>query len=211
MKIILLGAPGCGKGTQGGLLATHYKIPEISTGSLLRQAVADVTPLGKIARAVMDAGQLVSDEIILGIIRDRLSQDDVKKGFILDGFPRNMDQSDQLDEMLEQLGLSIDLAVLIETDLDLLMQRLLGRRTCRSCGTTYNMFFAPPKMDDSCDECGGRLVRRPDDNEEIISNRMRIYDAQTNRLLSVIGSSSAYALFRALGISRTYLMRCKKV
>jgi adenylate kinase len=179
MRIVLLGAPGCGKGTQGHRLAKHYGIPEISTGDLLREAVAAGTPLGKAAKAVMDAGQLVSDEIVLGVIRERLSRPDARKGFILDGFPRNLAQAEQLDELLGQLGLPIDLALLIEVDVDTIMQRLFGRRTCVSCGASYNIFYAPPKMDGRCDECGGRLRRRSDDNEETIGNRLRIYETQT--------------------------------
>jgi len=179
MKIVLLGAPGSGKGTQGQRLAERYGIPEISTGDLLRQAVADGTPLGKAAKAVMDAGQLVSDEIMLGVIRERMQQPDARKGFILDGFPRNLSQAMQLDELFGELGQPIDLALLIEVEVDSILQRLLGRRTCVSCGASYNMFYAPPRMDDSCDECGGRLRRRSDDNEETIGNRLRIYESQT--------------------------------
>jgi adenylate kinase len=179
MRIILLGAPGCGKGTQGQRLTERYKIPEISTGDLLRGAVAAGTTLGKAAKAVMDAGQLVSDDIVLGVIRERLTLGDTGKGFILDGFPRNAAQAEQLDELLDQLGQPIDLALLIEVDVDEILQRLLGRRTCVSCGASYNIFYAPPRMDDSCDECGGRLKRRSDDNEETIGNRLRIYEMQT--------------------------------
>jgi len=179
MRIILLGAPGCGKGTQGNRLAERYKIPEISTGDLLREAVAAGTTLGRAAKAVMDAGQLVSDDIVLGVIRERLTIGDTGKGFILDGFPRNAAQAEQLDELLDQLGQPIDLALLIEVDVDEILQRLLGRRTCVSCGASYNIFYAPPRMDDSCDECGGRLKRRSDDNEETIGNRLRIYEMQT--------------------------------
>ncbi len=179
MRIVLLGAPGCGKGTQGHRLARHYKVPEISTGDLLREAVAAGTPLGKAAKAAMDAGQLVSDEIVLGVIRQRIDKADARKGFILDGFPRNLAQSEQLDELLDQLGKPIDLALVIDVDVDVILQRLLGRRTCVSCGASYNIFSAPPRMDDRCDECGGRLKRRADDNEETIGNRLRIYDAQT--------------------------------
>ncbi|VAW75634.1 Adenylate kinase, partial [hydrothermal vent metagenome] len=179
MKIVLLGAPGCGKGTQGHRLAKQYRIPEISTGDLLREAVAAGTSLGKAAKAVMDAGQLVSDEIVLGVIRERLSRSDASKGFILDGFPRNLAQAEQLDELLGQLDLPIDLALLIDVDVDTIMQRLFGRRSCVSCGASYNIFYAPPKMDGRCDECGGRLRRRSDDNEETIGNRLRIYELQT--------------------------------
>lgn len=179
MRIVLLGAPGCGKGTQGQRLAESYGIPEISTGDLLREAVAAGTALGKAAKAVMDAGQLISDDIVLGVIRERLTLGDTGKGFILDGFPRNVAQAEQLDELLNQLGQPIDLALLIEVDVDVILQRLLGRRTCVSCGASYNIFYAPPRMDDSCDECGGRLKRRSDDNEETIGNRLRIYETQT--------------------------------
>jgi adenylate kinase len=179
MRIVLLGAPGCGKGTQGHRLAASYKVPEISAGDLLRGAVAAGTTLGKAAKAVMDAGQLVSDDIVLGVIRERLTLGDTGNGFILDGFPRNAAQAEQLDELLDQLGQPIDLALLIEVDVDVILQRLLGRRTCVSCGASYNIFYAPPRMDDSCDECGGRLKRRSDDNEETIGNRLRIYEIQT--------------------------------
>ncbi len=183
MRIVLLGAPGCGKGTQGHRLSRHYKIPEISTGDLLREAVAAGTPLGRAAKAVMDAGQLVSDEIVLGVIRERLTRSDARKGFVLDGYPRNTVQAEQLDELLDQLGQPIDLAVLIDVDVDLIMQRLLGRRSCLSCGASYNIFFAAPKMDDRCDECGGRLKQRADDNEEIIGNRLRTYEMQTSPVI----------------------------
>jgi adenylate kinase len=160
-------------------LAERYKVPEISTGDLLRQAVAAGTALGKAAKAVMDAGKLVSDDIVLGVIRERMKLPDACKGFILDGFPRNLAQAEQLDELFEELNQPIDLAVLIEVEVDSILQRLLGRRTCGSCGASYNVFYAPPRMDDSCDECGGRLRRRSDDNEETIGNRLRIYETQT--------------------------------
>ncbi|VAW78661.1 Adenylate kinase [hydrothermal vent metagenome] len=179
MRIVLLGAPGCGKGTQGHRLAKHYKVPEISTGDLLREAVAAGTALGKAAKVVMDAGQLVSDEIVLGVIRERMSQSDARKGFILDGFPRNLAQAEQVDEILGQLGQPVDLALLIDVDVDTIMQRLFGRRSCVSCGASYNIFYALPMMDGRCDECGGRLRRRSDDNEETIGNRLRIYETQT--------------------------------
>jgi len=179
MRLILLGAPGSGKGTQGQRLAELYNIPEISTGDLLRQAVAAGTALGKAAKTVMDAGKLVSDDIVLGVIRERLKSTDTRKGFILDGFPRNLAQAEQLDELLDELGQPIDLAVLIEVEVDSILQRLLGRRTCLSCGASFNIFYAPPHMDDSCDECGGRLKRRSDDNEETIGNRLRTYETQS--------------------------------
>jgi len=179
MRLVLLGAPGCGKGTQGQRLAEQYKIPEISTGDLLRQAVAAGTALGKAAKVVMDAGKLVSDDIVLGVIGERMKLPDARKGFILVGFPRNLAQAEQLDELFEELGQPIDLALLIEVEVDSILQRLLGRRTCMSCGASYNIFYAPPRMDDGCDVCGGHLKRRSDDNEETIGNRLRIYESQT--------------------------------
>ena len=199
MRIVLLGAPGCGKGTQGHRLAESYKVPEISTGDLLREAVAAGTALGKAAKAVMDAGQLVSDDIVLGVIRERLTRGDAANGFILDGFPRNAAQAEQLDELLDQLGQPIDLALLIEVDVDIILQRLLGRRTCVSCGASYNIFYAPPRMDDSCDQCGGRLKRRSDDNEETIGNRLRIYEIQTSPVIDRYRDQGRLRVVQGLG------------
>ena len=179
MRIVLLGAPGSGKGTQAKILVERYGIPQISTGDLLRDAVAAGTQLGREAKAAMDAGQLVSDEVVLGIIRVRLRQPDARKGFILDGFPRNLQQAQSLDDMLTQMGQSVQLALSIDVSVDDLLQRLSGRRTCLSCGQMYNVFTSPPKMDDRCDECGGKLRHRADDNEETIGNRLRIFEAQT--------------------------------
>ncbi len=179
MRIILLGAPGSGKGTQAKLLADRFKVPQVSTGDLLRAAVAASSPLGKQARAAMDAGQLVSDDIVLGMIEERLAAPDAKKGFILDGFPRNLQQAEALDAMLEKLGQPIQAAILIDVDFDILMQRLTGRRTCGSCGQMYNVYTSPPKLDDKCDKCGGNLRHRADDNEETIGSRLRIYESHT--------------------------------
>jgi adenylate kinase len=199
MRIVLLGAPGCGKGTQGQRLSRHYKIPEISTGDLLREAVAAGTALGRAAKAVMDAGQLVSDDIVLGVIRERLARPDARKGFILDGYPRNAVQAEQLDDLLGQLGQPIDLAVLIEVDVDLIMQRLLGRRICLSCGASYNIFYALPKMDDRCDACGGRLKQRADDNEEIIGNRLRTYELQATPVIERYRDQGRLRVVRGVG------------
>jgi adenylate kinase len=179
MRIVLLGAPGTGKGTQAKLLVEKYKIPQISTGDLLRDAVVAGTPLGRLAKAAMDAGQLVSDEVVLGIIRERLATSDTRKGFILDGFPRNIPQAQALDQLLDELGRPIELVVLIEVDFDILMQRMTGRRTCLSCGWTCNVYSSPPHVDGLCDMCGANLRHRADDNEETIGNRLRIYETQT--------------------------------
>jgi adenylate kinase len=184
MRIVLLGAPGSGKGTQGKLLASKYKIPQISTGDLLRAAVIASTPLGRQAKAAMDAGQLVSDEIVLGIIGERLGETDASKGFILDGFPRNIPQAEALDRMLEARGTPLQAALLINVDVEVLIERLTGRRTCESCGQMYNIYTSPSRLDDRCDKCGGNLRHRADDNEETISNRLRVYDQQTSPLVS---------------------------
>ena len=183
MRIVLLGAPGSGKGTQAKLMVEKYKVPQISTGDLLRAAVAADTPLGRQAKAAMDAGQLVSDDIVLAMIKERLAQPDAAKGFILDGFPRNIPQAVALDAMLEHLSKPLQLALLIDVDFDVLMQRLTGRRTCESCGQVYNVYTSPSKLEDRCDKCGGNLRHRADDNEEIIGNRLRVYEAQTAPLI----------------------------
>jgi len=184
MRIVLLGAPGSGKGTQGKLLASKYKIPQISTGDLLRAAVIAGTALGRQAKAAMDAGQLVSDDIVLGIINERLSEADADNGFILDGFPRNLPQAESLDRMLENRGTPLQAALLINVDVEVLIERLTGRRTCESCGQMYNIYTSPSRLDDRCDKCGGNLRHRADDNEETISNRLRVYDQQTSPLVA---------------------------
>lgn len=184
MRIVLLGAPGSGKGTQGKLLASKYKIPQISTGDLLRSAVAAGTGLGRQARAAMDAGQLVSDDIVLGIIGERIAEGDAKKGFILDGFPRNIPQAEALDHMLQEMKTPVQAALLIDVDAEVLIERLTGRRTCESCGQTYNVYTSPSRLDDRCDKCGGNLRHRADDNEETISNRLRVYEQQTSPLIA---------------------------
>lgn len=179
MRIVLLGAPGSGKGTQAKLLVERYKLPQISTGDLLRDAVAAGSALGRQAKVAMDAGQLVSDEIVLGIIRERILLPDARNGFILDGFPRNLPQAEALDQLLAGLGRPLNLALLVAVDVDALLQRLTGRRTCLSCGQLYNVFYSPPHIDGRCDACGGKLRHRADDNEETIGNRLRVYETHT--------------------------------
>jgi adenylate kinase len=179
MRMVLLGAPGAGKGTQAKLLVERYKIPQISIGDLLREVVGSGSSLGRQAKAAMDAGQLVSDEIVLSVLQERLMRADARKGFILDGFPRNLQQAEALDLLLNSLNRPLNLALLIAVDVDALIQRLVGRRTCLSCGQMYNVFYSPPHIEGRCDACGGRLRHRADDNEETIGDRLRVYETHT--------------------------------
>mgnify|MGYP001773474746 CR=1 FL=1 len=179
MRLVLLGAPGAGKGTQAKKLIEKYSIPQISTGDILRKAVADGTPLGKEAKSYMDRGELVPDSVVIGIIRERLKENDCKNGYILDGFPRNVAQAKALDEMLNSLNSPLDFAISIDVPFDELMKRLTGRRTCKSCGQMYNIYFSPPKKEGVCDKCGGELYQRDDDKEETIRKRLEVYEAQT--------------------------------
>ena len=184
MRIVLLGAPGSGKGTQAKQLVERYNIPQISTGDLLREAVAAGTELGKRAKTAMDAGQLVSDDIVLGMIQERLAKPDAKSGFILDGFPRNIPQSQSLDAMLARVGQPIQLSLLVDVDNSVLLKRITGRRSCGSCGAIYNIYFSAPKVPGKCDKCGGTLQHRSDDNEDTVANRLAVYEEQTAPLMS---------------------------
>lgn len=187
MRLVLLGAPGAGKGTQAKKLIEKYGIPQISTGDLLRAAVAAGTPLGKEAKSYMDKGELVPDSVVLGMVEERLKQDDCKKGYILDGFPRNVVQAEALDKMLNGLAMSLDAALSVDVPFDDLMKRLTGRRTCKSCGQMYNIYFNPPKKEGVCDKCGGELFQRDDDKEETIKKRLEVYNSQTAPLIEYYG------------------------
>jgi adenylate kinase len=182
MRLVLIGAPGSGKGTQAKFLIEKYNIPQVSTGDLLRAAVAAQTPLGRQAKAVMDAGQLVPNDIVIGMIRERIMRPDAENGFIMDGFPRNLEQAEAMDTLLVSLGRPIDAVLQINVDFDLLMQRMVGRLTCLSCGTLFNSFTNPPAIDSQCDNCGGTLHHRSDDNEETIDRRLRVYETHTQPL-----------------------------
>lgn len=179
MRIVLLGAPGSGKGTQAKKLMADKNIPHISTGDMLREAVAAGTRFGQQARGIIDAGNLVSDEIVLGIISERLARADAQDGFILDGFPRTEQQALDLRELLDQLGTPLDAAVLMDVDFDILMKRLTGRRTCSATGKLLNVYFSSQEELDECTNAGGELVQREDDNEETISNRLDVYRTRT--------------------------------
>lgn len=184
MRLVLLGAPGSGKGTQAQRLQARHGVPQVSTGDLLREAVAAGTPLGRAARSVMDAGQLVADDIMLGIIRERLAQPDAARGFILDGFPRTIAQADGLGRLLGELGIALDSVVLMEIDPDVLRRRLTGRRTCRRCGRVFHVESNPPKPGEPCtDGKPHDLFQRPDDDERTVRERLAVYGERTQPLI----------------------------
>jgi adenylate kinase len=209
MRTVLLGAPGSGKGTQGVVLSKKYDIPQISTGDLLRAAVAAGSELGKKAKSAMDAGALVSDDIVIGLIKERISQSDAKAGYILDGFPRNIPQAQALDDMLNELNQPLQGVVLLDVPFEELMQRLTGRRTCKDCGAIYNIHFSPTKVEGHCDRCNGELFQRADDNEETIGNRLNVYQDQTaplveyyqqqQKLHSIAGTGDVEHITEAVG------------
>lgn len=182
MNIVLLGAPGAGKGTQAANIIEEYKIPHISTGDILRAAVRDETPLGLEAKKYMDAGDLVPDEVVIGLVKDRLSQPDTEKGFILDGFPRTTAQAVALDEELSELGKSIDAAIAIDVDPEVIVNRLTSRRTCRACGR-----ITSADEGSTCSGCGGELYQRDDDNESTVRNRLKVYATSTAPLIDYYG------------------------
>lgn len=195
MNLILFGPPGAGKGTQAQFLVDQFKIPQISTGDMLRAAVRQQTPLGVKAQEIMQQGGLVSDEIVLGIVEERLAQEDCCKGFVLDGFPRTIPQAESLAKILERSGRSIEHVVSLEVDTDELVKRLSGRRSCPSCGKGYHITFDAPKQTDICDVCGVALVQRDDDREETVRNRLSVYDQQTAPLKDMY---QAQQLLRAI-------------
>lgn len=183
MRIVLLGAPGSGKGTQAKKLMAERNIPQVSTGDMLRAAVAAGTRFGLQAKEIMDAGNLVSDEIMLGIISERLTEPDASDGFILDGFPRTEQQALDLTDLLDQMGTPLDAAILMDVDFDILMKRLTGRRTCSLTGKLLNIYFSSQEELDACTDAGGELQQREDDNEEVIGNRLNVYREQTEPLV----------------------------
>jgi adenylate kinase len=184
MNIILLGAPGAGKGTQAARMVERYSAPQVSTGDIFRKAVGDGTPLGVEAKKFMDAGELVPDEIVIGIVRERLAEPDLAGGFILDGFPRTVPQADALDSALAGMGKGIDAVISVDVPSDALVERLTARRQCRQCGRIYNVLVDPPKAEGVCDECGGEVYQRDDDTVETVTNRLDVYERQTAPLIA---------------------------
>ncbi len=183
MKIIMLGAPGAGKGTQAKKIAEKYSIPHISTGDIFRANIKNGTELGKKAKEYMDKGELVPDELTCDLVMDRISEDDAKNGFVLDGFPRTIPQAEALDAALEKISQSMDVAIDVEVDDDSIVKRMSGRRACLKCGATYHIVSIPPKKEGICDNCGEALVLRDDDQPETVLNRLRVYHNQTQPLI----------------------------
>ena len=183
MNLVLMGLPGAGKGTQAEKIVEKYGIPHISTGDMFRAAIKESTELGLQAKSFMDQGNLVPDEVTIGIVRERLSKEDCAEGFLLDGFPRTVAQAEALENILSDLNKKIDYVINIDVDQEFLMERLTGRRICKSCGSTYHLVFNPPAKDGVCDRCGGELYQRADDNAETVQNRLEVNQKQTKPLL----------------------------
>ncbi len=183
LRVIFLGPPGAGKGTQAQALAREWGVPHVATGDMLREAVAARTPLGLEAKRHMDSGGLVPDEVVIGLVGERLAQPDAKAGVVLDGFPRTVAQAEALDALFARTGLSLDRVVYFNVSRDELLRRLTGRRVCRACGRTYHLVSAPPKVADKCDACGGELYQRVDDSEATVATRLDVYRKQTSPLL----------------------------
>jgi adenylate kinase len=184
VNLVLMGLPGAGKGTQAEQIVEQYGIPHISTGDMFRAAMKEGTELGLEAKSFMDKGELVPDEVTIGIVRERLSKDDCKNGFLLDGFPRTVPQAEALEQLLTDLEKKIDYVININVDKSILMDRLTGRRICKDCGSTYHLVFNPPTKEGFCDKCGGELYQRADDNAETVQNRLDVNIKQQEPLLT---------------------------
>lgn len=193
MQLLMMGPPGAGKGTQAAKLVKKFNIPQISTGDMFRAAVKEGTQLGKQAKACMDAGKLVPDEVTIGIVRERLSKSDCANGFILDGFPRTVEQADALTKILDELGKKLTRVLNIHVPAEDLIARAVGRRICKQCGATYHVKFNPPKAEGVCDECGGELYQRADDTVETMTNRLNVYVASTRPLIDYYKNAGVYA------------------
>ena len=193
MEIIMMGAPGAGKGTQAAKIVAEYGIPQISTGDMFRSAVKEGTELGKAAKACMDAGKLVPDEVTVGIVQERLSKADCAKGFILDGFPRTVAQADALSEILSELGKKISCVINIEVPSEYLIERAVGRRICKKCGATYHIKYNAPREENICDDCGGELYQRGDDTAETMQKRLKVYEASTRPLIEYYKAAGVYS------------------
>lgn len=183
MKLIIMGPPGAGKGTQAALIKDAYQIPHISTGDMFREAIKNETPLGVEAKSYMDKGALVPDSVTIGLVKERLSKPDCQKGFLLDGFPRTIPQAEALNKILEELNIKLDAVINIEVDDSILIDRIVGRRVCPNCNAGYHITNLKPRVEGICDVCGEKLVQRKDDTEETVKNRLDVYAKQTKPLL----------------------------
>ncbi len=199
MRVVLVGPPGAGKGTQAEFIAEHFGIPKISTGDIFRANVSGGTDLGKLAKKYMDAGDLVPDEVTNAMVSDRLSWDDAVEGFLLDGFPRNVAQAYELDGMLGDLGTTLDVVLELEVEHDEVVRRLSGRRTCKQCGHVWHVEFDPPTVADICDKCGGQLYHRDDDKAETVRHRLDVYASQTAPLINFYAGREQLVVMDALG------------
>ncbi|MBX5447610.1 MAG: adenylate kinase [Acidothermus cellulolyticus] len=199
MRLVLVGPPGAGKGTQAQLIASHLHVPKISTGDIFRKNVADDTPLGRLAKQYMDAGDLVPDEVTIAMVRDRLAGDDVRDGFLLDGFPRTVHQAVELDAMLAESGARLDVVLELVVDDDEVIRRLSGRRTCADCAHVWHVTYDPPTVDGVCDLCGGKLFQREDDREETVRHRLEVYYQQTAPLIDYYAARGILEGIDAMG------------
>lgn len=183
MRLVLLGPPGAGKGTQASAIVKKYNIPHISTGDIFRENIKQGTELGKKAKEYIDKGLLVPDDIVVSIVKDRILEEDCKKGFLLDGFPRTLNQGEALDDELSQMNLKLDKVININVEKEVLIERTIGRRICKDCGATYHIKFNPPVKEGICDNCGGKLYQRDDDTQETVEKRIEVYQKQTKPLI----------------------------
>ncbi len=199
MRIVLVGAPGAGKGTQAQFISKHYRIPQVSTGDIFRANIAAETPLGLAAKQYMDAGDLVPDEVTIGIVRDRLQREDTVDGFLLDGFPRTLPQAQALTVLLEEIGTPLDAVLEMQVDDDEVVRRISGRRICRKCGRVWHVDFEPPAVERVCDACGGELFQRDDDLPETVRRRLEVYNEETAPLVGFYGDRGLLLTIPAQG------------
>jgi adenylate kinase len=197
--LVLVGPPGAGKGTQAEFIAEHFGVPKISTGDIFRANVSGGTDLGRLAKKFMDAGDLVPDEVTNAMVRDRLAQPDATDGFLLDGFPRNVQQAGELDGILDEIGSTLSVVLDLDVDHDEVVRRLSGRRTCKKCGHVWHVEYDPPSVDNVCDKCGGELYHRDDDFPDTVRHRLEVYSSQTAPLIEFYGTRDQLVAIDALG------------
>ncbi|HEY2165563.1 MAG TPA: adenylate kinase [Jatrophihabitantaceae bacterium] len=199
MRLVLVGPPGAGKGTQAEFIAAHFTVPKISTGDIFRANVSGGTELGRMAKKYMDAGDLVPDEVTNAMVRERLAEPDAKDGFLLDGFPRNVEQAKELDTVLSALGIALSVVLDLDVDPDEVVRRLSGRRTCKKCGHVWHLEYDPPTVPNVCDRCGGELYQRDDDHPETVRHRLDVYYSQTAPLIEFYGQREQLVAIDAIG------------